>query len=601
MPKCGLTAEQRSASPWGLPKTELDSAKTITDPIHGDVWVSRLELRFLDSAPLQRLRRVRQLGTTHLVYPSATHTRFSHALGALRAAQDILDAVLDNAQPGPGSTAAENLFAEWADGLDAGEYHRRAGEAIVLARLGALLHDMCHIPFGHTIEDDLQVLDRHDENHKRFDQLWAKLDPETKGLVEPELLAALKPLILSASGNHAAGVDSYPFVADIVGNTICADLIDYLQRDHYFTGLPASVGRRFLAGFYVTSERHGYFPKRLVMSISRGGHPRADVVSELYKFLRYRYELTERVLVHHAKVAADAMIGKMLDIWSDATWLEIARARHGDVFEDRAFPDVSDARSQLDSESSESIDAEVKAVLERHFTHFGDDGLLQHIAARVESPSAAHDPRNAAISRLATDVLNRRLFKRIGSFSPRANAQEVWTRFGSAEERRRIEQAAADYAGLDHSWYVVVWIPKPDMKLKAAQVLVNDRGTISRLSDLERSGHDRGSEIYEAHKALWAISIYVHPDATDDRRSVVMAYIAEELGLTWAPRGEPLTLEKLAFRKAQGHDMVEDDARSAAQIAARDGTPTFDDYVDRVKHFLDSERQGELKLDGKDG
>ena len=592
--------------PWGLPETELEGAKTITDPIHGDVSISRLELRFLDSPPLQRLRRVRQLGTTHLVYPSATHTRFSHSLGALRAAQDILDVVTDNARPSPGDIASETLFTEWAEDLEPNKYDRCVGEAIVLARLGALLHDMCHVPFGHTIEDDLQILDRHDENHHRFNGLWEKLDSDTKVLINPKLLAALKPLILSASQpaeadkeNEVAKVEPYPFVADIVGNTICADLIDYLQRDHYFTGLPASFGRRFLAGFYVTSARHAYFPKRLVMSISRGGHPRADVVSELYKFLRYRYELTERVLVHHAKVAADAMIGKMLDIWSDATWIEIARERHGDLLKDRPFPDISDAKSELDDQSGKSIDTEVKTVLERHFTDFGDDGLLQYIARKATNLADKGDSRNNAIGRLADDVLNRRLFKRIGSLSPRANAQEIWRRFGPAEKRRRIEQATAKYAGLDHSWYVVVWIPNPDMKLKAAEVLVDDRGTISRLSDLERSGHDRGSEIYEAHKALWAISVYVHPDVPTDRRSVVMAHIAEQLGLTWAPTGEPLTLEKLALRKARGDEMVDTDARWADQIAARDGTATFDDFVDRVKHSLrGDERQGLLELHG---
>jgi HD superfamily phosphohydrolase len=52
-----------------------------------------LEVAVVDSRPFQRLRRVRQLGMTHLVYPGAVHTRFSHSLGAVRVAQLLLDTV----------------------------------------------------------------------------------------------------------------------------------------------------------------------------------------------------------------------------------------------------------------------------------------------------------------------------------------------------------------------------------------------------------------------------------------------------------------------------------------------------------------------------
>ncbi len=62
----------------------------------------------------------------------------------------------------------------------------------------------------------------------------------------------------------------------------------------------------------------------MVLRIQRDSQTRADVVTELLKHLRYRYELSERVLVHHAKLAADAMIGKALSIWRDALWIDRA-------------------------------------------------------------------------------------------------------------------------------------------------------------------------------------------------------------------------------------------------------------------------------------
>lgn len=598
MPKSGLTKYQRAAGPWGLPATELERAKTITDPIHGDIHVSRLELRFLDSTPMQRLRRVRQLGTTHLVYPGATHTRFAHSLGALRAAQDILDAVCDD--PGsPAGPSSQTLFSQWAAVLDPSDYSRRMAEAIVLARLGALLHDMCHIPFGHTIEDDLGLLHRHDENEGRFQALWDGLDQETRELVPDSLLAELKLLVMSKA-NEDSTHHQYPFVADIVGNTICADLMDYLRRDHYFTGLPARFGHRLIDGFYVTSEDHSYYPQRLVMKISRDGRVRTDVVSELFKFLRYRYELSERVLVHHAKLAADAMIGKMLDMWSDVIWLDIAKDRHA---LSTYFPDVSDAKARIGVEARGQIDAEVRDRLESSFLHFGDDGLLQYIAHQKEG-AAEEDRRRFAISELANDVLNRRLFKRIGTLSRRESAKDVFDRFSRADQRRRIEQGAARFAQLEHSWYVVLWIPSPDMKLKAAEVLVDGGGTISRLSDRDGARDDRGREIYEAHRALWSISVYVHPTVSRDRLKcdIVLAYIADALGLgRWTEEHRVISLAGLIWEQANaprkaGPAPVPFDESLYENIAAREGDETFEDYVNRVRRSIDPD-EAQTQLD----
>src|SRR5260221_1176571 len=191
MPKWGLTPEQRRASPWGLLEDDLSPSKTITDPVHGDIYITRLEKKFLDSPPLQRLRRVRQLGTTYLVYPGASHTRLSHSLGALRSAQDLLDAVIEQRH---GPHPAPDVFSQWA--ADPATYNKKVAEATVLARLGALLHDMCHVPFGHSVEDDIGLLQPHDANTERFERLWAQLY-EAARTMSQELKRALQTSILS--------------------------------------------------------------------------------------------------------------------------------------------------------------------------------------------------------------------------------------------------------------------------------------------------------------------------------------------------------------------------------------------------------------------
>lgn len=347
MPTWGLTEQQREMRPWNLAPELLMPRKVTTDPVHGDIHTTVLEQAIVDTPPFQRLRRVRQLGTTHLVYPGATHTRFSHSLGALRLVQNLLDGVMSQHE---GRHPVPDHVRQW---LEADETRARfdIAQAVVLARLGALLHDLCHVPFGHSIEDDLRVLVPHDENSERFARLWGELAEalpasvrhhlrgstnEPVGmeslatLLEPdgELHQELRPLIISKD-EHAKRLATddglrYPFAADLVGNTICADLLDYLLRDHLYTGLPVAIGHRFTSAFFVVPEGRGPYSERLALNIVRDGYERTDVISELLKALRYRYELSERALYHHAKLAADVMVGKALDLWARAVWLEEA-------------------------------------------------------------------------------------------------------------------------------------------------------------------------------------------------------------------------------------------------------------------------------------
>src|SRR6266550_8174540 len=117
------------------------SRKLIRDAVHGDIELGPLEVELIDTPEFQRLRGIKQLGTAYLVYPSAVHTRFEHSLGTSWMAYRILQAV-------------------------------RRTEAISqdeerLIRVSALLHDVTHIPFGHTLEDERRVLPRHDKDEER--------------------------------------------------------------------------------------------------------------------------------------------------------------------------------------------------------------------------------------------------------------------------------------------------------------------------------------------------------------------------------------------------------------------------------------------------
>ena len=92
----------------------------IRDSIHGDLELTPYELRILDTKEMQRLRRIKQLGFTNLIYPGANHTRFEHSIGTMY------------------------LAGKLGNNLNLNE------DTIELLRTTALLHDIGHAPFSHV-------------------------------------------------------------------------------------------------------------------------------------------------------------------------------------------------------------------------------------------------------------------------------------------------------------------------------------------------------------------------------------------------------------------------------------------------------------------
>ena len=244
--------------------------KLIRDAVHGDIEVTSLEIELMDTPEFQRLRGIKQLGTAYLVFPSAVHTRFEHSLGTSWMAHRILNAVRRTAEV---SADDENVI-----------------------RVSALLHDLTHIPFGHTLEDERRVLPRHDKDEERVDYFYRR---------------SAVGRILKREGLQDAVIDvikgNETYASDIVGGAISADLLDYLRRDTYFCGLSQYYDQRIFESFIIDSNR-------LVVNVEKNGTIRLDTLSELVNLLRIRYTLSERVYFHHTKIASGSMISKAVEL-----------------------------------------------------------------------------------------------------------------------------------------------------------------------------------------------------------------------------------------------------------------------------------------------
>lgn len=197
----------------------------IRDPIHVFIRLDNHERKVLDSRAVQRLRHIHQLGLTYLVYPGATHKRFEHSLGVMELASRVFDVI----------TQRDNIECSIDEfrGYDPPRYWRR------VLRMAALCHDLGHLPFSHTAEEELLP---DGWNHERL----------TRGIIESDELQAIwnevtpplrsEDIVKLAIGpRNARGLDftdGQAILAEIItGDTFGVDRMDYLLRDSHHTGV----------------------------------------------------------------------------------------------------------------------------------------------------------------------------------------------------------------------------------------------------------------------------------------------------------------------------------------------------------------------------
>ncbi len=262
--------------------------KRIYDPVHHFIELTAAEARLLDCAVLQRLRRLRQLGLAYLAFPSAEHSRFSHALGALAMGTRAFDQLVRDAR---------EFFVNDADAA----YQRR------LVRAALILHDIGHGPFSHACEEVLGI--RHEERTRAILDL-----PEVRAHLG-ELDVDAKHVLDLILGSRET---PYPVLAELVsGPNLDADRMDYLLRDAYFTGVSSG---RYDADQLVASLRIFEIPSTntrqahgaLAMGIDRRG------VVALESFVLARYMMFASVYFHHTTRMFERILQRVLrELWPD--------------------------------------------------------------------------------------------------------------------------------------------------------------------------------------------------------------------------------------------------------------------------------------------
>lgn len=243
---------------------KLAEEKVFKDPVHRYIHIrDQIIWDLIGTKEFQRLRRIKQLGTTYLVFHGAEHSRFNHSLGVYEIVRRIID---DTFKGRP----------EWNE-----------SERIVVL-CAALLHDLGHGPFSHAFEKVF------DTDHEKFTQAILTGDTEVNAVLRKagdEFPQKVADVIAK----------TYPdkLVVSLISSQIDADRMDYLQRDAYFTGVS-----------------YGHFDMERILRVMR---PREDQVVFKYSgmhavedYIMSRYQMYWQVYFHPVSRSAEVILTKIL-------------------------------------------------------------------------------------------------------------------------------------------------------------------------------------------------------------------------------------------------------------------------------------------------
>ncbi len=416
------------------------------------------------------MRGIKELGTTYLVYPTALHTRFDHSIGTLAMANEMIHAIKNNKHSNDEERHIEI-------------------EQEILIRLLALLHDITHVPFGHTIEDEFCIFERHDKDKERLDHFLGD-DSTIANLIKNHLgqdmlIRFMHIFRVDKHNLNSLGKDH--FIYDLVNNTVCADLLDYLRRDCYFTNISLDMDYRFLRYLYLRDDGRTK-TKQLVIRLWKEGKPtpRKDILSELIRLLDNRYLLGERVYFHHAKLISGTMMAAA-----------VQRSYKENKIKKEDLYTLTDETliEKLNSNNIPCVNKIIKCLRERR---------LWKAIYEKDRTTLLSEQTHSRHQEIMTTVM-----------------RDWWK---DANNRQLKEDKISILHGMDIGDFLI-HCPDEKMAMKLAEMKVFWNGQIRPLRDCEDDAITGGKLklILKSHENLWAIRGFINPDHFDKKDKIAEA------------------------------------------------------------------------------
>lgn len=251
-----------------IKKLNLKREKVIRDPVHNYIHIRQSIIKdLIDTPEFQRLRRIKQLGTTAFTFPGAEHSRFTHCTGVFEITQTICDNFKQNYQS---SSASDGL---WND------------DNRLVALCAALLHDIGHGAFSHVFEDIFNT-DHEKITHDLITNEATQINQILKQ-VDPAFPNEVASVITHQHPNQQ--------IVQMISSQIDADRMDYLLRDAYFTG-----------------TNYGLFDLtrilRVMVPYQNGIAFLADGMHAVEDYIVSRFQMYQQVYFHPASRGMEAVL-----------------------------------------------------------------------------------------------------------------------------------------------------------------------------------------------------------------------------------------------------------------------------------------------------
>ena len=278
--------------------------KVINDPVHGHMYFPGIVVDAIDTPQVQRLRELKQLGTSYYVFPGASHNRFEHSLGTAHFATNMFDAL---------RTRAPRDLRDALTGADR-----------VAVQLAGLCHDLGHGPFSHVFDNEFlprRVAGWHAGNeppwnHEAMGADMFRWMVDDNGVdLDEGVIDRVCDLITGS--NVESATPGTKFLWDIVANkrnSIDVDKFEYLLRDQHSTGVKGNVDVGRLMSFMKVIDDQICFKASEVYNVYDLFHTRANMHQKVYthkKAKAIEYMIVDALV--EADVAWDSEISK--SIW----------------------------------------------------------------------------------------------------------------------------------------------------------------------------------------------------------------------------------------------------------------------------------------------
>lgn len=261
----------------------------IKDPIYGFIDINPKELKLINHKIFQRLYYIKQLGFVDQLFPRAVHSRYEHSLGTMAMATHIFDFLFKE-----GDFENKNAYKQMRQTL----------------RLAALLHDLGHAPFSHSLEFrmpsrfELGICKEGKANHEDYTRILIEnsdISNRIRHLFEEE---GITPELIITLNFKINGITYQPILRQIISSECDADRMDYLQRDSFYCGVKCIKFNIFkLLKSFIAIQNNG----AIYLGI------KSESVLNLKNFLLFRHYMFSNVYLHHVPVIYEEMLKRLLE------------------------------------------------------------------------------------------------------------------------------------------------------------------------------------------------------------------------------------------------------------------------------------------------